>query len=175
MASGPITVWQIEGGKVEVVTDFLFLGSKITADGDCSHEIRRWLLPGRKAMRKLDSVLKSRDITADKGLYSQGYGLPSGHIGLWELDCKEGRKPENWCLRTVVLEKTPESPLNSKKIKPVNLKGNQPWIFTGRTDAEAEAPVLWSSDVNRRLTGKVPNAGKDGEQKRASEDEIAGP
>ena len=80
MASGLITSWQIEGGKVEVVTDFL-LGSKITMDGDCSHEIRRRLLLGRKAMTYLDSVLKSIDIT-DKSPYSRGYGLPSGHVQL---------------------------------------------------------------------------------------------
>ena len=83
MASAPITSWQIEGGKVEVVTDFLFLGSKITVDGDCSHEIRRRLLLARKAMTNLDNMLRSRDITLDdKGPYSQGYGLPSGHIWL---------------------------------------------------------------------------------------------
>ena len=82
MASILITAWQIEGKKLKVVMDFLFLGSKITADDDCSHEIRRQFLLGRKAMKDLDSVLKSRDITADKGLYSQGYGLPSGHIRL---------------------------------------------------------------------------------------------
>ena len=144
MSSGPITSWQIEGEKVEVQTDFLFLDSKINADGECSHEIRRWLLPGRKVMTNLDTVRKHRHYSDDKGLYSQGYGLPSGHIGLWELDCKESRKPENWCLQTVVLEKTPESPLNSKKIKPVNLKGNQPWIFTGRTHAETSVfGVIW--------------------------------
>ena len=85
------------------------------------------------------------------------------------------RTPKNRCLWTVVLEKTPESPLDSMEIKPVNLKGDQPWIFTGRTDAEAEAPVIWSSDVNRRLPGKVPDAGKDwGQKKRVSEDEMAG-
>ena len=83
MASGPITAWQIEwGGNVEVVTDFLLLGSKITADGDCSHEIRRRLLFGRKAMTNLDSVLKNRHYSANKGLYSQGYGLSSCHIRL---------------------------------------------------------------------------------------------
>ena len=80
MASGPITAWQIEGEKVEAVTDFLFLGSKITADGDCSHEIRRQLLLGRKVMTNLDSVEKQRHYSADKGPYSQGYGLPSGHV-----------------------------------------------------------------------------------------------
>ena len=82
MASSPVTAWQIEGGKVEVVTDFLLLGSRITVDSDCSHEIRRKLLLGRKAMTNLDSVLKNRHYSADKGLYSLGYGLSSGHIRL---------------------------------------------------------------------------------------------
>ena len=148
--------------NVEVVTDFLFLGSKITADGNCSHEIRRWLLLGRKAMTNLDDVFveKQRHYLANKGLYSQGYGLPSGHVQLWELDCKEGRMPKNWYLWTVLLEKTPESPLDSKKIKPVNPKGNQPWILFGRTDAEAEAPVFWSSVANNQFIGKVLMLGK---------------
>ena len=75
-------------------------------------------------MTNLDSMLKSRDITADNGSYSQVYGLPNGHVWLWELDRKEGRVPKNWYLRTVVLEKTPEIPLDSKEIKPTNLKGN---------------------------------------------------
>ena len=93
-----------------------------------------------------------------------------------ELDRKEGRMPKNWCLRPVVLEKIPESPLDSKEIKPLNLKGDQPWIFTESTDAEAEAPVFWSCDVNRWLIGKVPDPGKDLGQKenRVSEDEMAG-
>ena len=82
MASGSITAWLTEGGKVEAVTDFLLLGSKITADGDCSHEIRRQLLLGRKVMANLDSVLKSRHYSADKGWYSQGYSLPRGHVCL---------------------------------------------------------------------------------------------
>ena len=104
-------------------------------------------------------------------MYSQGYGLPSGS---W--DCKEDRMLKNWYLQSVVLEKTLESPLESKEIKPVNLKGYQPWIFTGRTDDEAEAPVFWSSDTNRWLTGRVPDVEKDWGQKekRASEDEMAG-
>ena len=112
-------------------------------------------------MTNLGSVLKSRHSSADKGLYSQGYGLPNGHVQLRELDRKEGGAPKNWCLLTVVLEKTPESPLYSKEIKPVNLKGDQPWIFSGMTDAEAETPVFWSSDTNSWLIGKVPDAGKD--------------
>ena len=120
-------------------------------------------------------VENQRHCSADKSPYSKGYGLPSGHIRLWELDHKEGRMPKNWCLWTV-LERTPESPLNSKEIKPVNLRCNQPWIFLGRTDDEAEAPVFWSFDVHRQLIEKVPDAGKDQEQeeKRASEDEMAG-
>ena len=114
--------------------------------------------------------------TASKCLYSQGYGLPRNQVQLWELGCKEGKTQKNWGLPTVVLEKTPESPLNSpKEIKPVNIKWDQPCIFIGKTDAEAEAPVFRSSDSNRWLIGKVPDAGKDwGQKKRASEDEMAG-
>ena len=121
-------------------------------------------------------VEKKRHYSADKGPCSQGYGLPSGHVRLWELDHKEGRKRKNWCLLTVVLDKTPESPLDSKGIKPVNRKGNEPWILVGRTDAEAEAPVFWSFDVNSQLIGKVPDAGQDWGQKekRASEDKMPG-
>ena len=92
-------------------------------------------------------VEKQRHYTADKGLYSQGYGPPRGHVQFWGLDHKESRMPKNWCFWTVLLEKTPESPLDSKEIKPVNLKGAQPWIRTRRT--EAEAAVFWSSDANR--------------------------
>ena len=110
---------------MEAVTDFLFLGSKINAEGDCSHEIRRWLLLGKKAMTSLDSVLKAKVSLCQQCLYSQGYGLPSRHIQLCELDCKEGRTPKNRCLGSVVLKKTPESPLDSKEIKPVSLKGNK--------------------------------------------------
>ena len=111
-------------------------------------------------MTNLDSMLKSRHYSADKSPYSQGYGLPSGHVWMWELDLKEGRMPKNLCPWPVVLEKTPESPLDSKEIKPVNLKGDQPWIFTGGTDAKAETQVLWSSDVNRWLIGIVSDAEK---------------
>ena len=95
---------------------------------------------------------------------------------MWELDHKEGWVPKNWCFQTVVLEKSLESPLDSKKIKPVNPKGNQPWIFIGRTDVEVEAPVLWPPDANSWLTGKDPVAGKDWgqEEKGMAEDEMAG-
>ena len=94
MASGPMTLWQIDGEKVETVTDFIFLASKITVDGDCSHEIKRHFLLGSKAMSNLDGVLKSRDmplLTKDKGLYSQSYGFSGSHVWKWELDNKEKR------------------------------------------------------------------------------------
>ena len=117
-------------------------------------------------------VEKQRHDSADKSPYSQGYGLPSGHVWLWELDRKEGRASENWCLQTVVLEKTPESPVDSKEIKPVNLKGNQPWIFIGRTDASlssstlitwCEQPTHWKSPWERlRAEGEEGVRGWDG-------------
>ena len=127
MASRPITSWQIEGGKVETVADFIFLGSQITVDGDSSHEIQRCLLLGRKAMTNLDSVLKSRDITLPTKVHivTSMYGShTSSHIRIWELDHKEGWAPKNWCFWTVVLEKTLESPLDSKRIQAVDPKGN---------------------------------------------------
>ena len=178
MASSPITSWEIDGETVETVSNFIFWDSKITADGDSSHEIRRWLFLGRKAMTNLDSVFveKQRHYLADKGLYSQGYGLPSGHIQLWKLDCKEGRVPKNWYLWTVVLEKTPESPLDYKETQPVNPEGNQSWTFIGRTDAEAEAPILRPPDAKSWLIGKDLDAGKDWgqEEKGKTEDEMVG-
>ena len=138
MASSPITSWQIEGGKVERVADFIFLGSKITADGDCNHKIKRCLVLERKAMTNLDSVLKNRHHFADKGPYSQSIGFSSSHVQMWELNHKEGWVPKNWRFWTMLLEKTLESPLDSKEIKPVNPKGHQFWIFIGRTDVECE-------------------------------------
>ena len=176
MASGLITSWQIKGKKVETVADFIFLGSKITANGDCRHEIKRRLLLGRKVTVKLDSILKSRDHHfADKGPYSQSCGFSSSHVWMWELDPKEGWAP-NWCLQVVVLEKSLESPLDSKEIKPVNLKGNQPWIFIETTDAEAETPALWPPDANSWLIGNDPDAGKGWrqEEKGTTEDEMVG-
>ena len=124
--------------------------------------------------RSRQCVEKQRNHSADKGQYSQGYGLPSGHVVLWELDCKEGRGPKNWCLWTEVLEKTSESSLDYKEIKPVNLQGNQPWTLLGRTDAEAEGLVFGSTDVNSWIIGKVPASGKawGQKEKRASEDKI---
>ena len=175
MASGPITSWQIDGQTVETVTDFIFLGSKITADGDCSHEIKRRLLLGRKVMTNLESLLKSRDI-ASKGPSSQSYGFSGSHVWMWELDYKESCELENWCFWIVVLEKMLESPLDCKETQPVHPKGNQSWILIGRTDVEAETPVLWPPDVKNWLIGKDPDAGKDWrwEEKGTTEDEMAG-
>ena len=143
MVSGPITSWQIEGGNMEAVTDFIFFVSKITVDGNCSHEIKRCLLLGRKAMTNLNSIFKSRDVTWPTKTHlinAMVFLVVMYRYESWTI--KESWAPKNWCFWIVVLEKTPESPLDSREIKPVNPKGNQPWIFTGRIDAEAETPLL---------------------------------
>ena len=173
MASGPITSWQIDGEKVETVTDFIFLGSKIMADGDCSHEIKRRLLLRRKVMINLDSILKIKDITLPtKVQVVKSYGFSNSHVWMWEFDYKESWAPKNWCFWTVVLEKTLESPLSCKEIQP---KGYQSWIFTGRTDVEAEMPILSPPDEKNWLIGKDPNAGKDWRwEKGKTEDEMVG-
>ena len=113
---------------------------------------------------------------ANKSPCGQSYGFSSRHVWMWELDHKESWAPKNWCIRTVVLEKTLGSPLDSEEIKPVNPKENQPWIFIGRTDAEVEAPVLWPPNAKSRLPGKDLDAGKDWgqEEKGATEDEMLG-
>ena len=177
MASGPITSWEIHGETVETVSDFIFGGSKITADDDCSHEIKRHLLLGRKVMTNLDSIFKKqRHYFANKGLSSQGYGFSSSHVWMWELDYKESWVLKNWCFWTVVLEKTFESPLDCKEIQVVCPKGNQSWVFIGRTDVEAETPILWLPDVKSWLIGKDPDAGRDWgqEEKGTTEDEMVG-
>ena len=142
MASGPITSREIDGGTVETVSDFIFLGSKITADGDCSHEIKRCLLLGRKVMSNLDSMLKSRDIT-----------LPT----------------------KVCLVKAMVFPLVMWN-QPVHSKGDQSWVFFGRTDAEAETPILWPPYAKSWSIGKDSDAGRDWrqEEKGMTEDEMAG-
>ena len=144
MASSPITSWEIDG---ETVSDFIFLGSKITADDDCSHKIKRCLLLGRRVMTNLDSIFKSRDI-ANKGPSTQGYGFSSGHVWMWELDCEESWAPKNWCFWTVVLEKTLESPLDCREIQPVHSKGNQSWVFIGMLKLKRQCfgHLMWSVD-----------------------------
>ena len=174
MASSPITSRPIDG---ETVTDFIFWGSKIIADGDCSHEIKRRLLLGRKVMTNLDSKLKSRVITLSKKVHQPGYGFSSGHVWMWELDGgEESWAPKNWCFWTMVLEKTLESPLDCKEIQPVHPEGAESWVFIGRTDVEAETPILWPPYAKSWLIGKDPDAGRDWgqEEKGMTEDEIAG-
>ena len=142
MASGPIASWQIDGETVETVADFIFLGSKITPDGDFSHEIKRRLLRGRKVMTNLESILKSRDIAlSTKVRLVKAMVLPMVKYGCeswtimksehWRIDVFE-----LWCWRRFL------SPLDSKEIQPVHPKGDQSWVFIGRTDVEAETPIL---------------------------------
>ena len=150
------------GKKIKAVTDFIFLGSKITADIDCSHEIKRHLLLGRKAMTNLDSILKSRDITLSTKVHLLKdmvfpvvmYGCESWTIKKakhWRIDAFE-----LWCWRRLL-----KSPLDCKEIQPVHSKGDQPWVFFGRNDAKAEAPVLWPPHAKSWLIGKDSDAGRD--------------
>ena len=168
MAFGPIPSWQIDGE--ETVTDFIFLGSKITVDGDCSHEVKRCLL---LVMTNLNSILKSRNIPTKVRLVKAlvfpvvMYGCES-----WTIKKAEHQRIDPFW--TVVLEKTLESPLDCREIQPVHPKGNQSWIFIGRTDAEAETPILWPPDLKNWLIGKDSDAGKDWrqEEKGRTEDEM---
>ena len=138
----------------------IFLGSKITADGDWSHEIKRHLLLGRKAMTKLETILKSRDIILPtKVCIVKTMVFPVVIYGC-ELDHKEGWARKNWCFWTVVLEKTFESHLDCKEIKPVHSRGDQPWLFFGRNDAEAETPILWPPDPRADSLEKTLMLGK---------------
>ena len=157
---------------VETVTDFIFLGSKITVDSDYNHEFKRHLLLGRKPMTNLDSILKSRDITLlTKVHIVKGMVFPVVMYGPWTR-----MSTEDLMLLNVVLEKTLESPLDSKEINPANPKRFQSWIFIARTDAEAEGTMLWPPDSKSWLTGKDPHGGKDWrqEEKGSTEDEICG-
>ena len=175
MASGPITVWQIDGETMQTVTDFILRGgaSKITADGDCSHEVKRCLLLGRKAMTYLDHILKS---FADKGLSCQSYGFSSSLVWMWELDHKESWAPRNWCFWPVMLDKTLERPLDCREIQPVNPKRNQFCIFIGRTNNEAEGPILWPPDMKNSLIRKDHDTEKEWkqEEKAVAENEMIG-
>ena len=128
---------------------------------DCSHEIEKGLLLGRKVMTNLDSTLKSRGHHfANKGPSSQGYGFSNGYIQMWELDYEESWAPKNWCFWTVVLEKTLDSPLDCREIQPVHPKGDQSWVFIGRTHIEAETQILWPPNVKSWLIWKDPDAGE---------------
>ena len=153
MASSPITSRQIDGGKVETVTDFIFLGSKTLWTVTAAMELGNLLAPWKKSYGKpRQHIKKQRHHFADKCSHSQSYCFSSSHVQMWELDHKEGWVPKNWCFQITVLEMILESPLDCKEIKPVNPKGTQSWIFIGRTDVESEAPILWPPDAKNWLT-----------------------
>ena len=163
---------------METVRNYIFGGSKITADGDCRHEFQRCLLLGRKALTNLDSILKSRDITLPTQVHLvKAMVFPVVMYGCesWTI-YKENWEPKNWCFWTVVLEKTLQSPLDCKEVQPVHPKGNQSWVFIGRTDTEAETSVLWPPDAKNWLIWKDPDAGKDWrqEEKGMTEEEKVG-
>ena len=159
MLSGLITAWQTEEG--EKVGQWQICSSwapKPLQSVTAAKELKR-IVSWQDSNDKPRQCVESKDITLPTKVRSHDCGLPSGQVQLWELHHKEGRMPKNRCLWTVVLEKTFGSPLDYKEIKPVNLKGDQPWIFTGRADAEAETPIFWLSDANSQLIGKDPDAG----------------
>ena len=176
MASGPITSWQIDGEIVQTVVDFIWAGSKITPDGDCSHEIKRYLLFWKQSYdQPRQHIKKQIRYFVNKALSSQGCGFSSSHVWMWELAYKESWVLKNWCFWTVVLEKTlNRSPLDCKEIQPVHPKGDKCWVFTGRTDVEAETPILWPPDAKSWLMWKDSNAGKDWgqEEKGTTQDEV---
>ena len=161
-ASSPVTSWQIDG---ETVADFILGGSKITADGDCSHEIKSCLLLGRKVMTNLDSMLKGRDITLPTKVHLvKAMVFPVVMYGCESWTIRKAEHRSYWCFWTVVLEKILESLLDCKEIQPVHPKGDQSWVFIGRTEAEAEAPILWPPDVKNWVIGKDSDAAKDWRQ-----------
>ena len=175
MASGPTTSWQIEGEKVEVVTDILFLGSKITADGDCNLEIRRWLLLVRKAMTNLFSVLKSRDITLLTNVcIVKAMVFP---VVMYNCESWTVKKAEHQRIDVFELccwERLLKVPWTARR-SDQSMLTDQPWTLFGRTDAETEAIVISPYDGDSWLIGKVPDAGKGwGQEKKVSEDEMAG-
>ena len=149
-------------GNNEKSNTFSFLGLQ----NHCRWCLQPWnektLAPLKKSYdQPRQHIKKQRHYFADKRLSSQSYGFSNSHVWMWELDYTESWVLKNWCFWTVVLEKTLESPLDCKKIQPVHSKGNQSWVFIGRTDAEAETPILWPSDAKNWLIWKDPDAGKD--------------
>ena len=177
MASSPITSWQINGETMETVTDFIFLGSKITTYGDCSHEIKRHLLLGRKAMTNLDSILKRRNIILPAKIHlvkAMVFPVVMYRCASWNRKKAEHQRIdafELWCWRRLW-----RVPWTARSSNQTILKGNQSWVFIGRTDAEAETPILWPPDAKNWLIWKDPDAGKDWkqEEKGTTEYEIIG-
>ena len=172
MTSSPITSWQIDVETMETVREFIFLGCKITVDSDCSHEIKRRLLLGRKATTNLDSTLKSRDMTVDKGPTSQSYGFSGSHVWMCELDyikkaeCWRTDGFERWCWRLLRV------PWTAKRSNLSIRKEISPRCSLEGLDAEAETPIFWPPNAKNWLIGKDPDAGKDWRQKekRMTED-----
>ena len=160
--------------KKRILLELILRGSKITVDGDCSHEIKTFA-PWKKSYdQPRQHIKKQRRYFVNKGPSSQRYGFSSSHVWMWELDYKESWAPKNWCFWAMVLEIALESPLDCKEIQSVNPKGNQFWIFIGRTDDKT--PILWPPDAKNWLIWKDPDAGKDWgqEEKVTSEDEMIG-
>ena len=165
MESSPITSWQIDGETMQ--TDRLYF---LLLQNHCRWWLDPWnekiLAPWKKSYdQPRQHIKKQRHYFANKGMSTQGYGFSSSHVWMWELDYRESWAPKNWCFWTVVLEKTLESPLDCKEIQPVHPKGTQSRIFIGRTDAEAETPILWPPDAKNWFIRKDPDAGKDWRQK----------
>ena len=176
MASGLITSWQIDGETMETVTFYCW---------GLQNHCRWWLQPWNLKMitpwkesydQPRQHIKKQGHYFASKGPSSQGYGFSSGHAWMWELDYKESWAPKNWCFWTMVLEKALENPLDFKEIQQVHPKRDQSWVFIGRTDVEAETPILWPPDVKNWLMWKDSDAGKDWrwEEKGTTEDEMVG-
>ena len=160
------------GETMETVRDFIFLGFKITEDGDCSHEIRRCLLLGEKAMTNLDSIFKSRDITLPtKVCLVKAMVFPSSHVQMWELDYKESWVLKNWCFWTAVLEKTLEDPLDYKEIHPVHPKGNQSWLSLEglmlKLKLQYFGHLMWKTDSLEKtlMLGKIEGRRRRGRQR----------
>ena len=157
------------GKKMETVRDFIFGGSKITADGYCSHEIKRHLLLGRKVMTNLDSIMKSRGVTLPTKVILVRAVFSNSHVWIWELYYKESWAPKNWCFWTVVLEKTLASPLDCKEIQPVHPKGNRSWIFIGCWSWNFNTLATWGKELTH---WKDPDAAKDWRWRRRGRQRI---
>ena len=176
MAFGPITSWQIDGEIMETVADYFGEGG---LQNPCRWWLQPWnektLAPWKKSYdQPRQHIKEQRHYFANKNLSSQSYGFSSSHVWMWELDYKESWALKNGCFWTAVLEKTLESPLDCEEMQPVHPKGNQSWIFIGKTDDEA--PILWSPDATNWLIWKDSNAGKDWrwKEKGTTEDEMVG-
>ena len=166
MASNPITSWQRDVKQWKQWESLFYWAPKSLQVAAAAMKLKDAFSLEKKPVTNLDNILKSRNITLPTKVHTvKAMVFSSSHVRMWEMDHKENWAPKNWCFWTVVTEKTLESPLHCKEIKPVNHKGNQSWIVIGKIDTEAEAPVLWPPDAKNWLIGKDPDAGKDWRQK----------